>query len=82
MRRRSPFKKTAAAEVCAIESFFVVVVVALYFRTNSSTEIGGQGDQIGRIFAYWAIDYLGQFFRKLRCSSNLVLPFTTVRFMY
>jgi hypothetical protein len=22
----------------------------------------GQGDQIGRIFAYWAIVYIGQFF--------------------
>jgi hypothetical protein len=35
------------------------------FRNNSLGdqiyEVGDQGDQIGRIFAYWAIVYSGQF---------------------
>jgi hypothetical protein len=31
----------------------------------------GQGDQIGRIFAYWAIVYFGQFSENYRSSPQL-----------
>jgi hypothetical protein len=30
----------------------------------------GQGDEIGRIFAYWAIVYFDQFFENFKSSPN------------
>jgi hypothetical protein len=42
-----------------------------------------QGDQIGRIFAYWAIVYLGQIFESYISSPNYRATFFNVfSFMY
>jgi hypothetical protein len=37
-----------------------------------------EGDQIGRIFANWAIALYGQFFRKFQKKPNHVLPWKTL----
>jgi hypothetical protein len=39
------------------------------------SEAGRQGDQIGRIFAHWAIVYFGQFFENDRRSLNFLATF-------
>jgi hypothetical protein len=43
-----------------------------------------QGDHIGRIFAYWAIVFFGQFFGKLHNEyiQLFVLPFSFENAMY
>jgi hypothetical protein len=46
------------------------------FRNNSLGdqiyEVGDQGDQIGRIFAYWAIVYSVKFIENYRSSPNFL----------
>jgi hypothetical protein len=41
-----------------------------------------QGDRIVRIFAYWAIDYFGQFFENYRISTHTLKTFSTVKVMH
>jgi hypothetical protein len=41
-----------------------------------------QGDQIGRIFAFWASVYLEQFFENYRNRQNLGATFFTVKVTY
>jgi hypothetical protein len=42
-----------------------------------------RGDQIGRIFAYWAIDYFGHVFvTNIEAAKILQLLFTTEKFVY
>jgi hypothetical protein len=38
-----------------------------------------QGDQIGRIFAHWAIVVFGQFLVNYRSSPHFLLPFSQLR---
>jgi hypothetical protein len=42
----------------------------------------GKGDQIGRIFAYWAIAYFGQIFENYKISGNFLILLNTVIFMH
>jgi hypothetical protein len=39
-------------------------------RESWSEVACGQGDQIGRIFAYWAIAFFGRFFEIYSSSAN------------
>jgi hypothetical protein len=54
----SPIHKQQLDESCC--GFFI----SFYFfhRRKIAGNVREQGDQIGRIFAYWAIVYFGQFF--------------------
>jgi hypothetical protein len=38
-----------------------------------------QGEQIGRIFAHWAVVYFGQFLKSCRNSSNFGATFSMVQ---
>jgi hypothetical protein len=42
---------------------------------------GGQGDQIGRIFAYWAVVFIGQFFTIIKVAKICGLLFPVVQFI-
>jgi hypothetical protein len=42
---------------------------------------GKQGDQIGRIFAIWALVYFGQFFLNYQSNQYFWLLFPTVKVM-
>jgi hypothetical protein len=42
---------------------------------QSLVEGGSQGDQIGRIFAQWAIVYIGQFLKNYRSSAKFWASF-------
>jgi hypothetical protein len=47
-----------------------------YFRyQNVSIELHAQGDQIGRIFAFWAIVFFGQNLENYRNSANFWATF-------
>jgi hypothetical protein len=55
--------------------FFLKIFLFLYPEKSGNPEHNrraflGQGDQIGRIFAYWSIVYFGQFFEDYRNSPN------------
>jgi hypothetical protein len=41
-----------------------------------------QGDQIGRIFAQWAIIYYGQFLENYRCSPHFWVTFSPFKAMH
>jgi hypothetical protein len=43
---------------------------------------GQQGDQIGRIFAYWATDFFGQILENYISTANSWAIFSTGQFMY
>jgi hypothetical protein len=38
-----------------------------------------QGDQIGRIFAHWAIAFFGQFLKITQAAHMFGLPFSPVK---
>jgi hypothetical protein len=42
-----------------------------------------QGDQIGRIFAFWAIVFFGVLYEKYKCSPNFCATFfSSVKVQY
>jgi hypothetical protein len=57
--------------------------------TQSSSLLGGmaggddtQGDQIGRMLAYWSVLYFGLLSEYYKSSSNYCASFSTVQVMY
>jgi hypothetical protein len=44
--------------------------------------VHNQGDKIGRIFAYWAMVYLGQFLSITKEAENFVQLFSSEKVIY
>jgi hypothetical protein len=58
-----------------IAYFFAIFTKNVFIIRSSIYE---QGDQIGRIFAQWAIVYFGQFFENHKSSPNFCATFPKI----
>jgi hypothetical protein len=52
------------------------------FVWDTNKPVQSQGDQIGRIFAYWAIVFFGAFLKITEVAQIFVLLFTKLQVMY
>jgi hypothetical protein len=74
-----PFKGPPKSTQIKIFGLKLNNLATLIKTTGQRKESLDQGDQIGRIFAYWTIVFFGQFLENCKSSPQIFATFSTIK---
>jgi hypothetical protein len=71
-KARDKVMVTTFADFRRKDCLWIFLKISMYVHTGAAPVAQRQGDQIGLIFAQWAIVFFGQCFENYRSSANFL----------